>query len=64
MYKYIATWNYNGAKNKNTFVNYFESERSDIKEVTLKIRSYICIRYNWNDVNLSVIRENIDYITV
>ena len=64
MYKYIATWNYNGAKNKNTFVNYFESERSDIKEVTLKIRSYLCIRYNWSDINLSVIRENIDYITV
>lgn len=64
MFKYIATWNYNGAKNKNTFVNYFESERYDIKEVTLKIRSYLCTRYNWNDINLSVIRENIDYITV
>ena len=64
MYKYLATWSYSGAKNKNTFVDYFESENPDLKEVTLKIRSYLCIRYNWNDINLSVIRENIDYITV
>ena len=64
MYKYIATYNCNGEKDKYTFVNYFESESYDLKEVTLKIRSYLCIRYNWNDINLSVIRENIDYITV
>ena len=64
MYKYVATWNYNGAKNHNTFVDYFESENSDILEVTEKIRTYLEKRYNWNDINLSVVRQNINYTTI
>ena len=64
MYKYVATWNYNGAKNTNTFIDYFESENSDIKEVTLKIRCYLAIKYNWRNLNLSVARQNINYTTI
>ncbi len=64
MYKYVATWNYNGAKNTNTFIDYFESENSDINEVTLKIRCYLAIKYNWNNINLSVSRQNINYTTI
>ena len=64
MYKYVATWSYRGAKNTNTFVDYFESENSDIKEVTLKIRCYLAIKYNWSNLNLSVIRQNINYTII
>ncbi len=64
MYKYVATWNYNGAKNTNTFVDYFESEDSNINEVTLKIRGYLAIKYNWSNLNLSVARQNINYTTI
>jgi len=64
MYKYVATWNYNGAKNTNTFIDYFESENSDIKEVTLKIRCYLAIKCNWHNLNLSVTRQNINYTII
>lgn len=64
MYKYIAEWGYNGARNKNTFVEYFQSESPDLSDVSDRIRKYICIKYNWNDIRLHVTIENIKHITV
>lgn len=64
MYKYIATWSYRGAINTHTFVTYFESKSSCLVEIEDKIRAYLCSRYNWPDINLSVSFQMIDYITI
>ena len=64
MFKYVATWNYIGVMNRNTFVDYFESESSNIIEVSNKIHFYLKEKYNYNDIHLSVERQNIKYIII
>lgn len=64
MYKYVAIWNYIGVMNRNTFVDYFESESPNITEVANKIHFYLKEKYNYSDIHLSVERQNIKYIII
>lgn len=65
MHRYIVSWKYRGATNVQTFVNYFESETSDIKEVEEKILLYLRAKCKYNYIDINVIRElEIDWINI